>query len=156
VGGVDEMIKFFKSRGYTDKLYFLNLTLSWLFIIVCIVITIFSGKLGITDLSLVSVGLPAVFAELGIHTGFIVWKAKTENISKYGVQQIEEDPEVPIQAIGFQVQNDPIEEETTDDNNVVHNNADVRSRDNSPLDGGDQESVHEFRERILGKRHRFN
>lgn len=145
------MIKFFKSRGYTDKLYFLNLTLSWLFIIVCIVITIFSGKLGIDDLSLVSVGLPAVFAELGIHTGFIVWKAKTENISKYGVQPIEEDPEVPIQAIGFQV-----EEETTDDNNVVYNNADVGSRSNSPLDGGNQESVHEFRERILGKRHRFN
>lgn len=145
------MIKFFKSRGYTDKLYFLNLTLSWLFILVCIVITIFSGKLGITDLSLVSVGLPAVFAELGIHTGFIVWKAKTENISKYGVQPIEEDPEVPIQAIGFQV-----EEETTDDNNVVHNNADVRSRSNSSLDGSDQESVHKFRERILGKRHRFN
>lgn len=154
------MIKFIKSRGYTDKLYFLNLTLSWLFILVCIVITIFSGKLGITDLSLVSVGLPAVFAELGIHTGFIVWKAKTENISKYGypegvdkygVQPIEEDPEVPIQAIGFQV-----EEETTDDNNVVYNNADVRSGNNSPLDGGDQESVREFRERILGKRHRFN
>lgn len=145
------MIKFFKSRGYTDKLYFLNLTLSWFFILVCIVITIFSGKLGIIDLSLVSVGLPAVFAELGIHTGFIVWKAKTENISKYGVQPIEEDPEVPIQAIGFRV-----EEETTDDNNVVYNNADVRSRSNSPIDGGNQESVHEFRERILGKRHRFN
>lgn len=145
------MIKFFKSRGYTDKLYFLNLTLSWLFIIVCIVITIFSGKLGIDDLSLVSVGLPAVFAELGIHTGFIVWKAKTENISKYGVQPMEEDPEVPIQAIGFQV-----EEETTDDNNVVYNNADVRSGSNSSLDGGGKESVHEFRERILGKRNRFN
>ena len=141
----------FKKRGFTDKLYFLNLTLSWLFILVCIVITIFSGKLGITDLSLVSVGLPAVFAELGIHTGFIVWKAKTENISKYGVQPIEEDPEVPIQAVGFQV-----EEETTDDNNVVYNNADVRSGSNSSFDGGDQESVHEFRERILGKRHRFN
>ena len=73
-----------KKRGFTDKLYFLNLTLSWLFIVICIVITIFSGKLGITDLSIVSVGLPAVFAELGIHTGFIIWKAKTENISKYG------------------------------------------------------------------------
>lgn len=150
------MIKFFKSRGYTDKLYFLNLTLSWLFILICIVVTLISGKLGITDLSLVSVGLPAVFAELGIHTGFIVWKAKTENISKYGVQPIEEDQEVPIQAIGFQVQNDPIEEETMDDNNVVYNNADVRSGSNSPFDGGNQESVREFRERILGKRHRFN
>ena len=75
----------FKHRGFTDYLYFLNLTLSWLFIITCILITIFSGRLGITDLSLVSVGIPAVFTELGIHTGFIVWKAKTENISKYGV-----------------------------------------------------------------------
>ena len=74
----------FKNRGFTDKLYFLNLTLSWLFIIVCIVITALSGTLGITDLSLVSVGIPAVFTELGVHTGFIVWKAKTENISKFG------------------------------------------------------------------------
>lgn len=74
----------FKKRGFTDKLYFLNLTLSWLFIIVCIIITTFSGKLGIQDLSIVSVGLPAVFAELGIHTGFVVWKAKTENMSKFG------------------------------------------------------------------------
>lgn len=73
-----------KKRGFTDKLYFLNLTLSWLFIAVCIVITIFSGRLGITDLSIASVGIPAVFAELGIHTGFVVWKAKTENISKFG------------------------------------------------------------------------
>lgn len=81
MGEVNKMIK---KRGFTDKLYFLNLTLSWLFIIICIVITIFSGKLGIQDLSIVSVGLPAVFAELGIHTGFIIWKAKTENISKFG------------------------------------------------------------------------
>ena len=76
----------FKHRGFTDYLYFLNLTLSWLFIIICIVMTALSGKLGITDLSLVSVGIPAVFAELGVHTGFIVWKAKTENINKYGIK----------------------------------------------------------------------
>ena len=93
----------FKHRGFTDYLYFLNLTLSWLFIVVCILITIFSGRLGITDLSLVSVGLPAVFAELGIHTGFIVWKAKTENISKYGTP----DPDGEItQAFGFQAPTD--------------------------------------------------
>ena len=73
-----------KNRGFTDKLYFLNLTLSWLFIVVCIILTALSGKLGMTDLSVVSVGIPAVFAELGVHTGFIVWKAKTENMSKFG------------------------------------------------------------------------
>jgi len=94
----------FKKRGFTDKLYFLNLTLSWLFIIVCIVITIFSGKLGITDLSIVSVGLPAVFAELGIHTGFIVWKAKTENINKYGFNV--DNGDIITNAIGFRVEGD--------------------------------------------------
>lgn len=78
------MFKKLRQRGFTDKLYFLNLTLSWLFIIVCIIITALSGTLGITDLSLVSVGIPAVFAELGVHTGFIVWKAKTENMAKFG------------------------------------------------------------------------
>ena len=92
-----------KSRGFTDKLYFLNLTLSWLFIVICIVITIFSGKLGVTDLSLISVGLPAVFAELGIHTGFIIWKAKTENISKYGHPEDIEDASL-TNAIGFNME----------------------------------------------------
>lgn len=89
-----------KKRGFTDKLYFLNLTLSWLFIIVCIVITALSGKLGIQDLSLVSVGIPAVFAELGVHTGFIVWKAKTENINKFGYNV--DNGDTITNAIGFQ------------------------------------------------------
>ena len=89
-----------KKRGFTDKLYFLNLTLSWLFIIVCIIITTFSGKLGIQDLSIVSVGLPAVFAELGIHTGFVVWKAKTENMSKFGKNPDNEE-EPPMTFMGF-------------------------------------------------------
>ena len=93
-----------KKRGFTDKLYFLNLTLSWLFIIVCIVITALSGTLGITDLSLVSVGIPAVFTELGVHTGFIVWKAKTENISKFGYDP--DNGREVTNVMGFQVEND--------------------------------------------------
>lgn len=88
-----------KKRGFTDKLYFLNLTLSWLFVIVCIVLTALSGKLGITDLSIVSVGIPAVFAELGVHTGFIVWKAKTENINKFGYNV--DNGDTVTNAIGF-------------------------------------------------------
>ena len=80
---MDEKKGSLKFRGFTDRLYFLNLTLSWLFIIVCIVMTALEGRLGITDLSIASVGIPAVFAELGVHTGFIVWKAKTENMAKF-------------------------------------------------------------------------
>ena len=99
-----------KKRGFTDKLYFLNLTLSWLFIVVCIVITALSGTLGITDLSLVSVGIPAVFAELGVHTGFIVWKAKTENISKFGYNV--DNGDTITNAIGFRTEeeNEQIDE----------------------------------------------
>lgn len=93
-----------KKRGFTDKLYFLNLTLSWLFIVVCIVITALSGTLGITDLSLVSVGIPAVFAELGVHTGFIVWKAKTENISKFGYNV--DNGDTITNAIGFRTEDE--------------------------------------------------
>lgn len=140
------MIKFIKSRGYTDKLYFLNLTLSWLFIIVCIVITIFSGKLGITDLSLVSVGLPAVFAELGIHTGFIVWKAKTENINKFGIN-----PETYVSGETI-----PAKEEVENDNNVIYNDADDRSGGHVTPNRSDQESISKFREALLGKSRRFN
>lgn len=79
-----------KNRGFTDKLYFLNLILSWSFLIVCVIVTVFSGRLGILDLSLISFGIPAVFTELGIHTAFIIWKAKTENISKYSQERCDE------------------------------------------------------------------
>lgn len=69
-------------RGFTDKLYYYNLRMVWSFVWTCLVLTIFSGYLNITDLSIVSIGIPAAFAELGIHTGLIVWKAKTENCRK--------------------------------------------------------------------------
>ena len=143
----------FKERGFTDKLYFLNLTLSWLFITICIVITLFSGKLGIIDLSVISVGVPAVFAELGIHTGFVIWKAKTENISKFGY-----DPDNGYQltnAIGFRVESEE-EEDVPDDNNFVHNDVDTGRRSNVSPDRSNKKGVSEFRERILGKYHRFN
>ena len=125
-------------RGFTDKLYFLNLTLSWLFIIVCIVITLFSGRLGITDLSIVSVGLPAVFAELGIHTGFIIWKAKTENINKHGIN--------PDTFVTGEI---PMTKEETNDNNTIYNDADDRSGDNFVAYGGDKESLFERWKRIF-------
>lgn len=73
----------FRNRGFSDKLYFLNLTISWLFVIYCCVLTALSGRLGIADLSIVSAGIPSIFVELGLHTSFIVWKAKCENMQKF-------------------------------------------------------------------------
>lgn len=78
------MRRLIRRRGFTDKLYFANLSLAWLFVVVCIIITLLSGVLGITDLSVVSYGIPAVFTELSLHTGFIIWKAKSENMQKFG------------------------------------------------------------------------
>ena len=72
-----------KNRSFTDKLYVFNLISAWLFIIICIVLTLLSGYLNITDLSIVSIGIPTVFAELSVHTGFIIWKAKVENCRKF-------------------------------------------------------------------------
>lgn len=75
---------FMKNRGFTDQLYFLNLKLSWYFLLACFLLNLFSGVLNITDLSIINAGVPVVFGELGIHTGFIIWKAKNENIAKHG------------------------------------------------------------------------
>lgn len=88
----------FKRRGFSDKLYFLNFIIVWSFVGVCVILTILSGYVGINDLSVVGTGIPAAFAELGIHTGFIVWKAKTENMRKWkdkeALKRLEDELEV--------------------------------------------------------------
>lgn len=70
-------------RGFTDKLYYYNFRAVWVFVVACYILTAASGYLGVTDLSVVSVGIPAAFAELGLHTGFVIWKAKAENCRKH-------------------------------------------------------------------------
>lgn len=77
------MDKIINKRGFTDKLYWINFKCVWLFTIACFILNTLSGILGITDLSVIVYGIPSAFTELGIHTGFIVWKAKQENYRKY-------------------------------------------------------------------------
>lgn len=73
-----------KNRGFTDKLYVINFISVLLIVISVIILTALSGFIGITDMSALSVIPPAAYTELGIHTGFIVWKAKSENMKKFG------------------------------------------------------------------------
>ncbi len=61
-------------RGFSDKLYFYNFRAVWVFTL--------SGVLGVSELAVITYGIPAAFAELGLHTGFIIWKAKVENCRK--------------------------------------------------------------------------
>ena len=41
-----------------------------------------SGVLSI-DTSALTVIIPSAYGELAVHTGFVIWKAKTENARKY-------------------------------------------------------------------------
>lgn len=81
-------MKYIKRRGFTDRLYFLNLMLTWMYTILCVILTCLGGLIGIEDYSFVSVVSPLIWAELSIHTGFIIWKAKTENMSKHNPEGI--------------------------------------------------------------------
>jgi len=77
------MRRFMRKRGFSDRLYLTNFIFTWVFVALCYIATLFSGILGITDVSVLGVSVSCAFAELGIHTGFIVWKAKVENIEKH-------------------------------------------------------------------------
>ena len=98
VGGA-HVEKLLLKRGFTDKLYFYNLRFAWIFTWACFALTALSGEkwLNIADMSIVSAGLPVVWGELSIHTGFIIWKAKTENCRKHKDQsKIKELEEVEL------------------------------------------------------------
>ena len=90
------MKKMLFKRGYNDRLYYYNLRFAWWFTGACFILTALSGRLEVTDLSVVSVGLPVVWAELGVHTAFIIWKAKAENCRKYKNVNKEEMEEITL------------------------------------------------------------
>lgn len=75
--------KLIKGRGFTDKLYFYNFCSVHIIIAAILAITALSGVLGITDLSPLNNIPQWAYGELGLHTAFVVWKAKTENSRKF-------------------------------------------------------------------------
>jgi len=81
-------------RGFTDKLYALNFTCTILLTTASITITAFSGILGISDLSPISTAIQYSFLQLSVHSGFVVWKAKAENINKNKMNEIKEGIEI--------------------------------------------------------------
>ena len=72
-----------RNRGFTDKLYFINLLFAWIYTALCMVFTLAGSSLQIEDYSFVSIVCPLVWAELTVHTGLIIHKAKCENLSKF-------------------------------------------------------------------------
>lgn len=64
-------------------MYYYNFVAVHAIVAAAVLLTALSGILGITDMSALSAIPPCAYAELGIHTGFIIWKAKTENCRKH-------------------------------------------------------------------------
>lgn len=77
------MKKILSGRGFTDRLYFYNFAAVHMIIAAILAVTALSGVLGITDLSPLGCIPQWAYTELGLHTGFVVWKAKEENRRKY-------------------------------------------------------------------------
>lgn len=85
-----------RNRGFTDKLYFANLTFSWIYTILCLLFTLLGQKIGIEDYSFVSIVCPLVWAELTVHTAFVVWKSKVENLSKFAGDSLKENASMNV------------------------------------------------------------
>ena len=76
-----------KYRGFTDRLYFLNLCFAWVFTIISITLCFvlithqYSDASSFCNMCEIIGGL--VWTELGVHTALVVHKAKVENLSKW-------------------------------------------------------------------------
>ena len=85
-----------RNRGFTDKLYFINLTLTWIYTLLCMLFTLLGKHIGIEDYSFVSIVCPLIWAELTVHTGFVVYKAKCENLRKFTGDSVVENASMNI------------------------------------------------------------
>lgn len=72
-----------KKRGFTDKC-FLFYTRIWIILIAAgVIITIISPFVGINDLSVINTAVEKSTEAMMVFIGFIVWKAKSENMKKF-------------------------------------------------------------------------
>lgn len=81
-----------RRRGFTDKMYLYNVIFVTAVVIVSFIAVFLSGKL-MLDTSAISVIIPSAYAELAVHTGFVIWKAKAENARKYKDVNVSSDEE---------------------------------------------------------------
>ena len=84
-----------RRRGFTDRMYIYNVVFVTVVVALSFTAVFLSGELEIVDLSVLSAIVTSAYAELAIHTGFIVWKAKAENCRKHkDINMKEEDDEL--------------------------------------------------------------
>ena len=82
---------------FSKKMYLFTTGFAIFCVLVTFVLIAFSGFLGISDLSVLGVIVTSCFAEVSVHSGFYIWKAKYENGRKYkdvnAVNYTPDDPE---------------------------------------------------------------
>ena len=86
--GVSNMnnVKHQKQTEFSKIIYILNIILVIFVVLASFVLIALSGRLGLTDLSPLSVICTSAFSELAIHSGFYANKAKAENVIKISKQ----------------------------------------------------------------------
>lgn len=73
-----------KKRGFTDKC-FVFFTCVWVLIVITAeLLTVFSCKLSICDLSVINTIVEKSTEAMMVYIGFNVWKTKSENMKKLG------------------------------------------------------------------------
>lgn len=73
-----------KHRGWTEKVYMFNLLYAMLVVQEILVLTCLFPNSAVADTA--GIIIPAVFAEVATFSGFIIWKNKSENLSKHNKQ----------------------------------------------------------------------
>lgn len=71
-----------RSRGFTDLMWIANLVFVGFISVVVIVLTAFSGRLGITDMGALSIIAGGAFTELSAVSAFVIRKNDHENCEK--------------------------------------------------------------------------
>ena len=72
-----------KKMEFSKKMYLFTTGFAIFCVLVTFMLIAFSGFLGISDLSVLGVVITSCFAEVSVHSGFYIWKAKYENGRKY-------------------------------------------------------------------------
>lgn len=72
-----------KKMEFTKKMYLFTTGFAVFCVLITFCLIAFSGYLGITDLSVLGIVISSCFAEVSVHSGFYIWKAKFENGRKY-------------------------------------------------------------------------
>ena len=78
-----QQLKKKKPKEFTKSMYKYNVVFVTIIVFLSFVLMFISSTVTYIELSPISVIIPSAFAELGMHTGFVIWKSKCENIHKY-------------------------------------------------------------------------